>query len=51
MFEYKKLNHNFVVGNGKLKKALGIDAMPFPLVDGMVKSIGEYAEFMKTTAL
>ena len=43
-FEYKKLSLNLVADNGKLKQALGIKAMPFPLEEGLAKSIGEYAK-------
>jgi len=46
-FEYRKLSLNFVASNRKLKKVLGIEAMPFPLQEGLVKSVKEYAERLK----
>jgi len=44
LFEYRKLTMNFVASNQKLKLALGLERMPFPLRDGLVKSVKEYAE-------
>lgn len=43
LFEYQKLSLNFVASNQKLKSALGLEKMPFPLRDGLVKSVKEYA--------
>lgn len=47
LFEYRKLSLNFVASNRKLKKALGIEAMPYPLLEGLEKSVSEFAEKMK----
>lgn len=47
VFEYRKLSLNFVTSNQKLKTALGISAMPFPLVEGLEKSINEYAKTLE----
>jgi nucleoside-diphosphate-sugar epimerase len=47
-FEYKKLSLNFVASNRKLKTTLGIDAMPFPLEEGLAKSVREYEEYLET---
>lgn len=44
LFEYRKLSMNFVASNHKIKAALGVEKMPFPLHDGFVKSVVEYAE-------
>lgn len=43
-YEYKKLSLNFVASNRKLKDALGLESMPFPMKEGVEKSIKEYAE-------
>ena len=43
LFEYRKLTLNFVTSNQKLKKALGLDTMPFELQEGLIKSVKEYA--------
>jgi len=42
MYEYDKLNTNFIVSNQKIKDALGIEKMPFPLKDRIIKSTLEY---------
>jgi len=47
MFEYSKLTLNFVTSNQKLKKALGLESMPFKLQEGLVKSAHEYSESLK----
>lgn len=50
-FEYRKLTLNFVASNRKLKNALGIESMPFPLQEGLVKSVKEYDEHLKQVSV
>jgi len=48
-YEYKKLSINFVASNRKLKDALGLESMPFPMKEGVEKSIKEYAESLTSS--
>lgn len=41
-FEYRRLSLNFVASNAKLKKALGMESMPFKLRESLIQSIREY---------
>lgn len=41
-FRLDKLTENYVVSNGKLKKALGIDRMPVDARDGLTKTIKSF---------
>jgi len=42
LFEYQKLTLNLAVSNQKLKRVLGLKAMPYPLQKGLIKSVKEY---------
>jgi len=42
-FEYRRLSLNFVASNVKLKKALGIESMPFKLRESLIQSIQVFA--------
>lgn len=41
-YEYEKLNTNFIVSNQRIKDALGIDKMPFPLREGIINSTRDF---------
>lgn len=41
-FRLNKLTENYVVSNSKIKKALGIDAMPVDACDGLTKTIQSF---------
>lgn len=41
-FRLDKLTENYVVSNAKIKKALGIDAMPINAFDGLTKTIKSF---------
>ena len=45
-YQYQKLSSDFVASNEKLKKALGIEKLPFSVVDGFNKSIVSFDKKM-----
>ena len=40
----RKLTENYVVSNAKIKKALGIEKMPFTAKEGLVKTIRSFLD-------
>lgn len=40
--QLQKLTENYVVSNSKLKKALGIEKMPFSAIEGFNKTIKSF---------